>query len=151
MFCNILFLLFLLFLFTSRGFATYKITILETPILHFFPRLKLHHVVIIEDEESGSIEAVDFTPLDQRNLKTIGKLFLGLNVPAEIRILTILKKDITNTKSLIEQWENASLEKIGSRNKKIENLLKEWKNDSMNLYCHNCQHFSRFVKRNLSK
>jgi hypothetical protein len=144
MFCNIL------FLFISIVFAAYKIKVLETPVLHFFPILKLHHIIIIEDEESGAIEAVDFTPINQKSLKTIGKLFLGLNVPAEIRVLPILKTDLSNSKKLVESLEKASGTNIVSKNKKIHKFLKEWKNDSMNLYCHNCQHFSWFLKKRIT-
>ena len=140
----------ILFLFISIGFSAYKVKILETPVLHFFPILKLHHVVIIEDEESGSIEAVDFTPINQKRLKTIGKLFLGLNVPAEIRVLPILKKDLSNSKKLVESLEKASGMNISCKNKKIMSFLEEWKNDSMNLYCHNCQHFSWFLKKRIT-
>jgi hypothetical protein len=140
----------ILFLVISIVYAGYKITILETSILHFFPQLKLHHVIVLEDEDSGSIEAVDFTPIFQRNLTTIGKLFLGFSVPAEIRFLPILKKDITNKKGLLEKWEKNGGINVGSKNKKTMNLLKEWKNDSMNLYCHNCQHFSYFLKKRVT-
>jgi hypothetical protein len=143
-------LLNILFLFVSIGFSAYKVKILETPVLHFFPILKLHHVIIIEDEESGSMEAFDFTPINQKSFKTIGKLFLGLNVPAEIRVLSILKKDLSNKKSLVESLEKASAMNISSKNKKIMIFLKEWKNDSMNLYCHNCQHFSGFLKKRIT-
>lgn len=138
-----------LFLFISMVFAAYKIKVLETPILHFFPGMKLHHVVILEDEDSGSIEAIDFTPLNQKSLKTIGKLFLGYNVPAEIRVLSISKEDISNSKNLVENLEKTSVEKNGCKNNKTLALLAQWKNDSMNLYCHNCQHFSWFLKKRI--
>lgn len=144
-FNNVLFL----FLFVRMVSSVYKMKILETSIFHFFPSLKLHHVVIIED--SGVLHAVDFTPIDQRKLKTIGKLFLGFNVPAEIRVVSISDVEFNDNRGLIKKWEkNSGTNNIGLKNKKINklvDLLQDWKNDSMNLYCHNCQHFSNFLRK----
>lgn len=139
----------ILFLFASVVSAAYKIKILETSIFHFFPSLKLHHVVIIED--SGSVGAIDFTPIDQRKLKTIGKLFLGFNVPAQIRIVPITDVEFNDNIGLIKKWEkNSQIDNIDLKNKKLIELLKDWKNDSMNLYCHNCQHFSHFLRKRIT-
>ena len=140
----------LLLFFLSCVLASYRINILETPILDFLPNLKLHHVVVLEKD--NRIYAVDFTPTGKRDFKTVARLLLGFSEPAEIRFLPITKVDFSDKKALIKKWENMRDEKKttwkSDKNKKeVVNLLKEWKNDSMNMYCHNCQHFSHFVRR----
>jgi hypothetical protein len=139
----------ILFIFIGIGFSAYKIKIYETPILHFLPGFKLHHVIVIEDEDTGLLEAVDFTPINQRNLKTVGKLFLGINVPAEIRIVSIDRNEMKDPEKLVEKLEKVGT-KNSSKNKKITSLIREWKNESMNLYFHNCQHFSYFLKKRVT-
>ena len=126
----------ILFIFASVVFASYKVKVLETSILHFFPSLKLHHIIIIEDEKYRSIQAVDFTPINQQSLKTIGKLFLGFNVPAEIRFLPILQKELLDTKELIEKWEKSNWTSTKCENNNLLSFFSNWKNDSMNLYFH---------------
>lgn len=133
--------------FLSSVLASYRITILETPVLDFLPNLKLHHVVILE--KNNNMYAVDFTPTGKRDFKTISKLLLGFNQPAEIRFLKITKMDFTDKNALIKKWENMRDTTKKTNPKEIVELFKEWKNDSMNMYCHNCQHFSHFVKHKI--
>jgi hypothetical protein len=140
----------LLFYLLGLALASYRINVLHTPIFDFLPRLKLHHVVILKKD--SSIYAVDFTPIRQGSLVTSLKFFLGFNEPAEIRVISIKKVDFNDTKTLINVWKNIkddctySLEK----NNDLLTILRDWKNDSMNLYCHNCQHFSHFVKKKIA-
>lgn len=149
---NILFYLF--------GFVlgSYKINILETSILDFVPSVKLHHVVILKKENENEkkknniIYAIDFTPTGKRDFKTAVRLFLGFNAPAEIRFMPITEVDFRDTSTLIEKWETIRNEETSiEKPNEILDLFTDWKNDSMNLYCHNCQHFSRFIKMKVSK
>lgn len=141
----------LLLYFLSSVLASYRIHVLETPILDFLPNLKLHHVVILEKD--NRVYAVDFTPTGKRDFKTVARLLLGFSEPAEIRFLPITNVDFADKKALIKKWENirdikpGKYAKLDKNKKEIVNLLKDWKNDSVNMYCHNCQHFSHFVKR----
>ena len=139
----------LLLYFFSSVLASYRIHVLETPILDFLPNLKLHHVVILEKD--NRVYAVDFTPTGKRDLKTVVRLLLGFSEPAEIRFLPIANVDFTDKKAIIKKWENLrDAKQMTKKNKKeFEDLFKDWKNDSMNMYCHNCQHFSHFVKRKI--
>jgi hypothetical protein len=85
------------------------------------------------------------------------------NVPAEIR-LRFIKTNIENTENIIQQWDNAN--KINENlsyqlsrntynkitNKQIKSIVNnslQWR-PYMNLYTHNCQHFSHYVK-NISR
>ena len=49
--------------------------VLHTSILNFVPFLKLHHVVVLWD--SKEMSAVDFSPINQPDPRTLLKLFLG--------------------------------------------------------------------------
>ena len=133
--------------------------------------------------------AVDFTPLDQGNPKTLLKLLLGQNVPAEIRVkempigslivsrdlilhkfrfnrfLLVDAADYTTSdtiKSLwtcyslgnehvcnlqhgVVDWSAPSQEDLDRSKKFIKRIQRKW-DCSMNLYTHNCQHFSWFVQ-----
>lgn len=111
-------------------------------VLHFLPQLKLHHVVVIKDK---SMYAIDFTPINQSEFFTIGKLFLGQNVPAKIRVIPLQNSSFDNEESLIAEWNHLRENSYTYDN---VSLFKGWKNDSMNLYFHNCHHFSEFLQEN---
>jgi hypothetical protein len=147
-----------------------RIKVIHTSILNFVPQLKLHHVVVIPEADNKNIYIADFSPINQTNLYTLTKLIFGFSVPAEIRLrhinlskfnLTLNNIDnIVNHKFLIDTWYNTTTpnyilsQKVTDqifkkiKNKKIKNFIahiKKW-NSSMNLYSHNCQHFSSFVE-----
>jgi hypothetical protein len=92
-------------------------------------------------------------------VSTLIKLLLARNVPGEIRLRRIVT-NIENDDSIIEQWNKMNrvdattswqLSKniyntIGNPQiKAIVDKSLKWQ-PYMNLYNHNCQHFSRFVK-----
>lgn len=114
--------------------------ILKTPILHFIPQLKLHHVIVIKENDT-LLFAVDFTPINQSDFHTLKKLLLGKNVPAEIRIVPIYNVSFENNNQIILEWENKKEKRINLIDFPI---FEEWNNKTMNLYNHNCQHFSNF-------
>lgn len=122
-------------------YAASIIRILKTPMLEFLPQLKLHHVVVLK--ENSSMYAIDFTPINQTSFQTMKKLFLGHSVPAEIRIVPIYNASFHDEKSLIKEWEKSIV-----REKRI--YIEGWNNETMNLYEHNCQHFSRFIMKKIS-
>lgn len=121
-------------------YAASIIRILKTPMLNFLPHVKLHHVVILK--ENSSIYAIDFTPINQTSFQTMKNLFLGHSVPAEIRIVPIYNASFENENALIKEWETSVV-----REKRF--YIEGWNNETMNLYNHNCQHFSNFIQQNL--
>lgn len=147
--------------------SIYNLKLIKTPILNFIPFLKLHHIVLLSSKAKDGSYAIDFSPFYQSNKKTLFKLFLGKNVDAEIRIRFIPNNINNDDKNIIDYWYNSnSIIPYESKNKSIEilsnmcnenclckdenmqhifkNIMNEW-SDSMNLYNHNCQHFSSFV------
>jgi hypothetical protein len=150
-----------------------KIKVIPTSILNFAPQLKLHHIVVIPEYDTkkyNNIYIVDFSPINQTHLSTLFKLLFGYNVPAEIRIrhIDLYKFNLTfdnyinNNNKLIDIWySTTSSDYIQSqkitdqtfkkiKNKKIKKIIidiKSW-NTSMNLYTHNCQHFSKYILMN---
>jgi hypothetical protein len=116
---------------------------------------------------------LDFTPINQTNITTLVKLLFGQNVDAEVR-LRYIKTDnydknwlntdynvIDNTidDTFVKEWDsiNKLNEKMSKqitkniynsvKNKQINNIIKSsfiW-SEYMNLYHHNCQHFSKYM------
>uniref|UniRef100_A0A6C0BAA1 PPPDE domain-containing protein n=1 Tax=viral metagenome TaxID=1070528 RepID=A0A6C0BAA1_9ZZZZ len=128
----------------------YNIKILKTPMVDFLPRLNLHHVVILKEKEKekSSIYAIDFTPIDQHKVETLKNLLSGKHVPAEVRIIPILTSSFDNEEALLNEWE---LKREKSRKPIALPILDGWKSDTIHLYKHNCQHFSRFVQNKIFK
>jgi hypothetical protein len=102
---------------------------------------------------------LDFTPINQTNTNTLLKLLFARNVPAEVR-LRYVETNMENNETVLEKWnamnrinEYASMQLSKSVYKKIydKQLQKivarafSWP-PYMNLYNHNCQHFSNYVK-----
>jgi len=79
-------------------------------------------------------------------------MLLNAHVPGEVRIRHIKGVDFTDDESIIESWKtdtNMDYKRVyrAIRDKEIKGIMKralEWP-DHMNMYTHNCQHFSRFV------
>lgn len=122
----------------------YSIKILKTSMVDFLPVLNLHHIVILK--EKSSIYAIDFRPIDQHEVQTLKNLILGKHLPAEVRIIPILNSSFDNEEALLNEW-NSEREK--SRNPITLPILDGWKCDTIHLYKHNCQHFSRFLKKKI--
>jgi len=152
-----LYLLFLiLYLFNAEEVQQ---KVLHTSILNFAPFLKLHHIVVLWDTKE--MYTVDFSPINQPNPRTLLKLFIGKNVPAETRIRRIENTRFSNDEEIIEKWnkqntQNAEVSELLTNKtfEKIQNeILKEkiikmrsWRT-TMNLYMQNCQHFSSFTEK----
>ena len=165
-------LLFLLFIMLYHG-NNISFRILKTSILHFFPTIKLHHIIVLSENPTNHVYTLDFTPINQTNMTTLMKLLFGQNVDSEIR-LRYIKTDntgdicsVNNNNELdnkldtafVEKWD--SINKLNEKNtklltkntynnidnKELQDIIKTsflW-NEYMNLYNHNCQHFSKYV------
>jgi len=138
-----------MFIFTFLYFLTFPAyfmsTIFQTRILYsgalnFLPRLKLHHIVLLSNMDEKKVFAIDFTPINQTSFVTLSKLLLGYNVPGEIRVVQLKDSHfLDNDEILFQKWiKNKDM--VFSTNIKIDH----WNNE-MNLYTHNCQHFSKWI------
>lgn len=142
--------------------AFIKHKIIRTAIFGFLPELKMHHIVVIE---SASIQkdayAVDFSPLRQHTTTTMLQLALAVNIPGEVRIRRIHNGAAMNEVEFVETWyamnrvdPEVSIQitnhtRSGICDKGVKKLVDEistW-DSNMNMYTHNCQHFSGFVER----
>ncbi len=175
-----------------------SVTLLKTGVLSFAPWLELHHVVLInifnpENRiKGGGIYAIDFSPINQTNPRTLLKLLTGKSVPGEIRIRWIPTEGVFNDKNIKKTWSclgsagnpllgsdkgikamndmvnkrsiksksvhsainlNYNIEQSTIYNQIMDNLIQKINNDwahDMNLYTHNCQHFSHFCMQYIS-
>jgi len=115
--------------------------ILKTAVVDFAPEIKQHHIVILE-QHNRILYAVDFTPLFQSNSRTLAKLLCGQNVPAEVRVKFIVGVDFYDDDGVIAQWIDKP---CISNSLSVLPCLDNWNASTMNLYTHNCQHFSAFM------
>jgi hypothetical protein len=95
---------------------------------------------------------IDFTPKNQEHLSTQLQMLYFMNVPAEIRLRQLKNIDFTNDEKIVESWIEETNRSINYpitniKDRKIRDIVKkivmEWKHE-MNLYTHNCQHFSHY-------
>lgn len=146
--------------------------VLHSGILGFLPELKLHHLVVLSpisnnknrnNKKSTDTYVIDFSPLDAGSPSTLLKLALSMNVPAETRLRVIRNGSGMTDSEFIGAWHamnpadtTESLELSNKvyrsiRDRRLKTLLDSvftWNNE-MNLYTHNCQHFSAFVSEQI--
>ena len=133
--------------------------ILYSSALHFAPFIKQHHIFVLSDKPHQYVYTLDFTPLNQKNASVLLDMLFARNVPGEIRLRQVMI-NIENEDVIIEKWnkmneadtlsswrlsKNIYLKIRNSQIKAIVDKSLTWQ-PYMNLYTHNCQHFSRFVK-----
>jgi hypothetical protein len=147
--------------------------ILKTAILNFLPSVKLHHIILLSENPSHHVYTLDFTPINQTNITTLVKLLLGQNVDAEVRLRYIKMDnrcdicsgnnnneiDTAIDTAFVEKWDsiNKLNEKMSKQlskntynninNKQLQHIIESsflW-SEYMNLYYHNCQHFSKYI------
>jgi hypothetical protein len=111
-------------------FLVLCVQIIKTPILGFWPYINQHDIVILDEY------AIDFTPLK----KQPWDLLLGKNVKGRVRLRHVTKLDNSESQIFIKN----------NKIKKIVKKLFEW-DPTMNLYTHNCQHFSSYAKKVISE
>ena len=151
-------LLFLLYASSYQSQIAFRI--LQSSILHFAPSIKLHHIVLLSDKPKQHVYTLDFTPINQTHRATLLKLLFGRNVPAEVR-LRYIETNMENNETIMQKWSNMiNMDEYGSAklsksvyNKIYDEQIKNIVNRAfawspyMNLYNHNCQHFSDYVKK----
>jgi len=147
--------------------------ILKTAILNFLPTVKLHHIILLSENPNHHVYTLDFTPINQTNITTLVKLLFGQNVDAEVRLRYIKTDhydknwittdynaiDKTIDATFVKEWDsmNKLNEKMSKQltkntykninNKQLQHIIKSsltW-DEHMNLYNHNCQHFSKYM------
>lgn len=155
----------------------YDLNVLNSGVVNFAPWLELHHVVMLsaKSEKAAGVFAVDFSPYNQTSPQVLLQLLSGKSVPAEVRVRWIPNSNkLNNLKELKKTWsclgpagdlERSELDAILNSSSPTLDTLKEdyesviqliarikrkW-NCRMNLYSHNCQHFSAFVERLVRK
>jgi hypothetical protein len=137
---------------------------MHTSILNSLPHLKLHHLVLISKvNEENDVYTIDFTPINQSHMRTLRRLLLGKNVPAELRVRRLQNTNIRDDKKILKMWDYNITEKqsrelsksvyTSIRDKEIKetiSLLLLWEKNKqyMNLYTRNCQHFGNYAKAN---
>jgi len=128
--------------------SSFKLQIVKSPILNFYPHINQHHIVVLYNNYSN-IYTIDFSPTNQKP-KTLFKLFIGKNIDSIIRIKKFNINDNMKlqSKEFIKKWENATTINYNNINDiDIKNFLYKYyfiKKD-MNLYNYNCQHFSKLI------
>ena len=152
------------------GQTKIQIKVLKGAIFNFLPNyFKEHHIVIVSTDKPSSflysprVYTLDYSPINQSHPKTWLKLAIGNDVPGEVRIREIPTVTINEEDKIFEEWIRLinstmfSYEKSqqmsdfvisdikSEKLKSFFNKILEWKTP-MNLYTHNCQHFSRFVQ-----
>lgn len=157
---NLLYKLLFFLLYASSYQSQITFRILQSSILHFAPSIKLHHIVLISDKPNYHVYTLDFTPINQTHRATLLKLLFGRNVPAEVR-LRYIETNIGYNETILQKWNDMNnVDEYGSAqltktiynkiyNEQIKNIIArafKWL-PYMNLYNHNCQHFSRYVKK----
>jgi hypothetical protein len=127
--------------------------------LHFMPFIRQHHIFVLTDKPQYYVYTLDFSPFNQKNVSTLVRMLFARNVPGEIRLRQVIT-NIENDDVIIDTWNK--MNRVDARtswqlSKNIYNTIRnpqikaivdkslQWQ-PYMNLYNHNCQHFSRFVK-----
>ena len=118
--------------------------IVKTAVVNFAPSIKQHHVVVIE-QHNRILYTADFTPISQSNPRTLLNLVLGKDVPSELRVKFISGVDFHDDDGIIEQWLSRPSIVSHSSSSSVFPELRTWNGTTMNLYTHNCQHFSAFM------
>ena len=149
-------LIYMYILFTFIFYLQYinciYIKVLHTPIISPISYLKLHHLIVLTNDNKN-IYTMDFTPINQTDLKTKILLLLNYNVSAEIRIKKIINSNYHDELDIIKKWstqETSETQIITKKNMKyihdreIKKIIMKTSNydSQMNLYTNNCQHFS---------
>ena len=116
--------------------SKYHVKVLKVPLIKFIPlTFTYHHYLVVREDQTANINPaiiMDFVPVyrsfDFNGLKSSLLLLGALNQPGKVRIKYINKSHISQ-----------------EFNKTIDSILNNW-DDSINIYNHNCQHFSRFAE-----
>jgi len=145
--------------FCIASLINYEFTLIGSPIFHFIPFVKLHHIIMVKKQMGKSVDRfcdvyiIDYVPKD--SIVDAGvclKLLMGKNITGEYRALHF--KHLSK-KNLIDEWHKRTLidtsykktlRRLGS--KEICKILDGW-SSPFNLYTHNCRHFSNYFIKNI--
>jgi hypothetical protein len=145
------------------------IKLINTPVYHFIPIIKLHSIAVLQNNVSEKnhhnnqdIFLIDFSPIDDiSSPDVIFKIIQGKPIRGKIRVLCFSQED---SKSIIR--ENSNKDLFLNNNKLMDNLdpiisnenLKKLKkidpyivtiinlwDPSFQIYKRNCRHFSKFL------
>lgn len=152
--------IFLFFIYLLESIYAYKYRVMKTCVFHFTKYVKQHHIILLEPlNNKPGLYAVDFTPLKQNNWKTLLQLLCGFNIPAEIRVRYLENKNIKlndDDDTIQEHWlKNSIVVNPVDLLYPVDLLQKhkmKWRDPQyMNLYTHNCQHFSHDFTQQLDR
>lgn len=137
----------------GQNYSSIYIRIINAPFLKFFQSKKFHHIVIVSDSNQIPFYSIDFSPFGNIFPRTPLQLLFGKSVPGEIRICTFDKQftndeiiDVVFSNKCVKDTVLNKMKRVSPKIYEYMILVQEW-NSSMNLYTHNCQHFSYFVKK----
>ena len=151
--------LLLWFVFVSYYHSQITYRVLYSSALHFLPFIRQHHIFVLSDNPDCYVYTLDFSPFNQKNTSILLKILFARNVPGEIRLRKIMT-NIRNDNIVIQEWNEMNRVDARTSWQLSNNLYHKIRNPQikaivdksftwapyMNLYNHNCQHFSRFVK-----
>lgn len=91
----------------------FSIIKIHSSILDFLPIFKFHEIILIKTNDK-KLYTLDFTPINQKESKTLFNLLIGNNVNANIRIrnIDILKNDISKNNISKNKINNGIFHKI---------------------------------------
>jgi len=150
-------LIWILFIASHHSQIMYRV--LHSSAVHFMPFIKQHHIFVLSDKPHYYVYTLDFSPLNQTEVSVLLEMLFARNVPGEIRLRQVMA-NIENDDMIIQEWNKMNqVDALSSwrlstnlyhkiRNPQIKAIVDKsltWQ-PYMNLYHHNCQHFSRFVK-----
>lgn len=146
-----------IFFISTSTVCSIQYRIINTPVIWNIECLNFHHIVILSNRNKD-LYTVDFTPIEQTSIKSKIELLFNKYVPGEVRIRHIKGVDFTDDTSIIESWKKDTIMDSNRvyraiRDKEIRGIMKralEWP-EHMNMYTHNCQHFSGFVISELNQ
>jgi hypothetical protein len=132
------------------GSYGFNLKILTSPIFNFHPKINLHHIVVLYENDYSY--TLDFSPTNQ-STNTLFRLFIGQDVDSHIKIKYVKLNDTIyniGSKNYINVWEKQPEIKIDDiKNYDIKKFAYKYYNitNKMNLYNFNCQHLYKTYRR----
>ena len=133
--------------------------IYTTPIFSVLPYLRLHHIILVSKSNDKNIfnnpvindvYILDYSPIENENVKIALKLFLGKKTKGFVRVIHM---DEFKKRTFFEDWKNKTKfykYDEGHENKIINKIIQNW-DTTFHLYTHNCQHFGKYMIEKLKK
>jgi len=164
MFIKLVIYFLLMHVFRIASVLNYQFNLISSPIFHFIPFVKLHHIIMVKKGQNiinwpmdkfRDVYMIDYVPRDSIvDARVCLKLLMGKNITGEYRVLHfkhLSKKNLINEwhkRTLTDRSYKRTLGRLGS--KEICKILDGW-SSPFNLYNHNCRHFSNYFIKNIEK